>query len=107
MSTLLSEVTEVESVEDIIEAILKGISPIRGKIGLAEIRGEAVSIMEIGKPSIELLTLESTSREMIPSKAASGVIADAITELLENGTDFYTVLRHGWNMPAIHWQKAN
>ena len=67
--------------------------------------GKQARIMPILAPTIEMLTEECNPRDPIIRSDAEANFQEAAEKLLSEGKTFYTVARHGWNLPALEWSR--
>ena len=74
--------------------------------GKHKLKGVSQRLVQIGIPTVTLLTDDSTTQRFILSGDASVEFTLAAHELVRKGTAFYTQMRPDWNIPMIFWQKA-
>ena len=67
------------------------------------IHGRSTGLMRIGPPVVTLLSEDSTPDFQRLAEDAFEDFESAKSELLENGTEFYTELRPNWATPVVHW----
>lgn len=68
-----------------------------------KLRGEMTKIIDVGVPTVQLLTSDSTTESTVVSGSALSEFAQAVHELIENKKPFYTQLHKDWSHPAFEW----
>lgn len=69
--------------------------------------GEETRVINVVLTSVEIAARSSTPGYVLISLAAEDQFREAVRSLLESGTEFYTCLRNGWNIPNFLWKIAN
>jgi len=66
--------------------------------------GKETRMVQIGVPTVELLTKNSTPENMCLSGEAISYLREAVRCLIGGGVNFYTELKSGWNTPVFYWE---
>jgi hypothetical protein len=77
-----------------------------GQKEISRIQANRTNIVNIGVPSVTLLTEDSTPEIQKLDESAEVSFEMAVENLVKTGQKFYTQLRPTWALPAILWEKA-
>ncbi len=67
--------------------------------------GEIAENIDVGIPTVTLLSARSNPRFWIQDPLAPGNFESAINYLLQERKPFYSIPRRGWVFPAFYWRE--
>ncbi|MDQ5893655.1 MAG: hypothetical protein QG640_667 [Patescibacteria group bacterium] len=72
--------------------------------GSRTLHARSVRVVDVGIPTVDLLSPESTRQNGSLSTTAVAEFDEALKKLVKRGTKFYTMLRPNWALPAVLWE---
>lgn len=68
--------------------------------------GHSIGMLPLGVPEVVLLSEDSTTTDAKIHRDAERNFAEAARRLVQEGVEFFTLLRPTWAVPAVRWTRA-